>query len=151
MHSVATILGDLLSNVIIVKYSCHFIHLCASHACLKLPKSLEDLCRNIHTHFSLSPKQQVSLKEFQHSVDAAPHKILAPGHTKWLSLENCVKGLFEQWEALTLYFTDVALTDLMDSNDAILKNLKNTFTLAYLEFLSYNLGRFNSFNIQFQS
>ena len=57
----------------------------------------------------------------------------------------------EQWEALRLYFTDVAFTDPTDSNDAILENLNNKFTLAYLEFLSYNLGRFNSFNTQFQS
>lgn len=31
-----------------VRCSCHPIHLCASHTSLKLPKSLEDLCRNIY-------------------------------------------------------------------------------------------------------
>lgn len=35
-----------------VKCSSHLIHLCASYASLKLPKSLEDLCRNIYAHFS---------------------------------------------------------------------------------------------------
>ena len=70
-HSVATILKDLLPNVLVIKCSYHLIHLCASHACLKLPKSLEDLCRNIHTHFSLSSKRQDSLKEFQNFVGAA--------------------------------------------------------------------------------
>jgi hypothetical protein len=34
-------------HVLAVKCSCHMIHLCVSHACLKLLKTLEDLCRNI--------------------------------------------------------------------------------------------------------
>ncbi|XP_068232500.1 uncharacterized protein [Palaemon carinicauda] len=150
-HSEATIIRELLPNVILVKYPCHLIHLCASYACLKLPKSLEDLCRNIHIHFSLSSKRQDPLNEFQNFVGAAPHKTLALGQTRWLSLKNCVKRLLEQWEALGSYFTDVAFTDPTDSNDAILESLNDKFTFAYLEFLSYNLSRLNNFNSQFQS
>lgn len=80
-HSVAVLLKEVLPNIIIVKCSCHLIHLCASHARLKLPKSLEDLCRNIFTHFSLSSKRQDVFKEFQNFAGVGPHKILAPGQT----------------------------------------------------------------------
>ena len=38
--------------VVQVKCSCHTIHLCASHAASELPKSVEDLCRNVFAHFS---------------------------------------------------------------------------------------------------
>lgn len=150
-HSVATLLRNLLPNMIIIKCSCHLIHLCASYSCLKLPKHLEDLCRNIFTHFSLSSKRQDTFKEFQEFVGVAPHQILAPGQTRWLSLEICVNRLIEQWDALKLYFTDVAFADPTNSNDAILQYLNDKFSLAYLEFLSHNLARFNSFNTQFQS
>lgn len=150
-HSVATLLRDILPNVIIVKCSCHLIHLCASHACLKLPKFLEDLCRSIFAHFSLSSKRQDTYKQFQEFVGVAPHQILAPGQTRWLSLELCVNRLIEQWEALKLYFTDVAFSDPTNSNDAILQYLNDKFSLVYLEFLSHNLARFNSFNTKFQS
>lgn len=110
-HSVATLLRDELPDIIIVKCSCHMIHLCASYACLKLPKSLEDLCRNIFTHFNLSSKRQDAFKEFQNFVGVEPHKILSSGQTRWLSLEQCVQRLLEQWDALTLYFTELSFSD----------------------------------------
>lgn len=150
-HSVAVLLKEVLPNIIIVKCSCHLIHLCASHVCLKLPKSLEDLCRNIFTHFSLSSKRQHVFREFQNSAGVEPHKILAPGQIRWLSLEICVKRILEQWNALKLYFTDVAFTDPTNCNDAIVQDLSSKYTLAYLEFLAFNLSRFNSFNTQFQA
>lgn len=150
-HSVATLLRDELPNIIIVKCSCHMIHLCASYACLKLPKSLEDLCRNIFTHFNLSSKRQDAFKEFQNFVGVEPHKILSPGQTRWLSLEQCVQRLLEQWDALTLYFTELSFSDPTNSNDAIVAELSNKITRAYLEFLQHNLSRLNAFNTQFQS
>ena len=41
--------------------------------------------------------------------------------------------------------------DPSHSNDRILASLKNRFTQAYLEFLSYQLERLNAFNTLFQS
>ncbi|XP_028416846.1 uncharacterized protein LOC114541055 [Dendronephthya gigantea] len=46
-HSVSQLLVKNHPWIIPVKCSCHMIHLCASRASLQLPKSLEDLCRNI--------------------------------------------------------------------------------------------------------
>ena len=45
----------------------------------------------------------------------------------------------------------VANEDPTHGNDRILKSLNNKFTLAYLEFLSYQLQRLNEFNRLFQS
>lgn len=39
-------------HVIIVRCSCHIIHPCASYACRKMWASLEDMFRNIYSHFS---------------------------------------------------------------------------------------------------
>ena len=50
--SVSTLLKKDYPHVTAVKCSCHLIHLCASYACLKLSTTLEDLCRNIYSHFS---------------------------------------------------------------------------------------------------
>ena len=49
------------------------------------------------------------------------------------------------------YFTLVINKNPTHSNDHIHKSLNNKFTLANLEFLSYQLERFNSFNLLFQS
>lgn len=43
--SVSTLLKKDVPHVSTIKCSCHMIHLCASHACLKLSTSLEDMCK----------------------------------------------------------------------------------------------------------
>lgn len=105
----------------------------------------------LFTHFSLSPKRQQSFKEFQNFVEIEPHKILAPGQTRWLSLQACVRRLIEQWNALDLCFAELAFSDPTQVNDMIVSALKSKCTLAYLEFLDYNLGKFNGFNTHFQT
>ncbi|XP_028407537.1 uncharacterized protein LOC114530155 [Dendronephthya gigantea] len=64
-HSVSQLLKSEISHVQIVKCSCQLIHLVSSQAALKLPKSVEDLCRDIYAHFHRSSKRQDTYKEFQ--------------------------------------------------------------------------------------
>lgn len=87
-QSVATLLKAEVPNVIIVKCSCHLIHLTASYACLRLPKYIEDLCRNIYSHFSLSSKRQDALKEFQKFADLEPQDFSTWANT--LAINRCV-------------------------------------------------------------
>ena len=67
---------------------------------LKLSKGLEDLCRDIYNHFHRSSKRQEVYQEFQKFYNAKPHKILSPGQTRRLSLEECVDRILEQYQAL---------------------------------------------------
>jgi hypothetical protein len=150
-HSVAQMLVANYPWIIPVKCGCHLIHLCASHASLQLPKSLEDLCRNISSYFHLSPLRTKNFQQFQEFFDIEKHQMLKTGQTRWLSMKMCVDRVIEQYEALKLYFTGAAIEDPTRTNDSIVKSLNNKFTLAYLEFMSFNLGRFVSFNTLFQS
>lgn len=149
-NSVTQLLKAEYPNIFIVKCSCHLIHLVSSYAALKLPKSLEDLCRDIYNHFHRSSKRQDVYQQFQSFFNAEPRKILSPGQTRWLSLEECVNRILEQYQALQHYFVLTANEDPTHANDRIVKSLHNKFTLAYLEFLSYQLQRFNAFNRLFQ-
>ena len=45
--SVMSLMKDEYNYIVFVKCSCHMMHLCVSHACVKLSITLEDLCRNI--------------------------------------------------------------------------------------------------------
>lgn len=152
-HSVAALMKADYPNISFVKCSCHIIHLCVSHACLKLSTSLEDLCRNIYAHFSRSSLRQHELKEFQQFLNISPHKMLSFGQTRWLSLEACVSRILEQWDALTLYFTSVVSENHDPSyvTDSILRNLNNPFIKAQLQFVQVQLHRVNEFNTLFQS
>ncbi|XP_068250343.1 zinc finger protein 862-like [Palaemon carinicauda] len=151
--SVVALMKSEFPNITFVKCNCHMIHLCMSHACLKLSTSLEDLCRNVFNHFSRSSLRQHDLEEFQKFLDISPHKMLAPGQTRWLSLEACVARLLEQWDALVLYFTALVdeKRDPSYTTKSILKSLKNAFIKAQLQFLQVQLRRANEFNTMFQS
>lgn len=59
-NSVAQLVKKNYPYVVIVKCSCHSIHLVASYACKKLSNSLEDMCRTIYNH-----KRQRELETFQ--------------------------------------------------------------------------------------
>ena len=72
------------------------IHLCASYASVKLPKSLEDLCRNIYSHFSTSAQRNEAFREFQDFFHFEKHNILRAGRTRWLSMKMSVDIILEQ-------------------------------------------------------
>jgi hypothetical protein len=150
-NSVSTILKQKYPDIALVKCTCHSLHLCASYASRKLPKSIEDLCKNVFNHFNSSPKRSGSLREFQQFFETDEHKLLQAGKTRWLGLKSCVDRLIEQYEVLREYFTLQVFEDPSGNSDMILRSLKNPFTLAYLEFMSFNLERFTSFNLLFQS
>ena len=59
--------------------------------------------------------------------------------------------ILEQYQALKNYFILTANEDPSHTNDRILATLRNPFFQAYLEFLSFQLERFNAFNRLFQS
>jgi len=99
----------------------------------------------------MSSQRTEAFAEFQEFWKTERHKILRPGQTRWLSMKTCVSRILEQYEALKLYFTAVVFEDPTHTHDAILKSLNNKFTKAYLEFLDFNLNRFVSFNLLFQS
>lgn len=47
-NSVASRFSDKCPGIYIFKCICHSLHLCASKACKKLPRSCEDLARNVY-------------------------------------------------------------------------------------------------------
>ena len=101
-HSVSQMLVRDYQWILPVKCSCHMIHLCASHSSMKLQKSLEDLCRNVYSHFSLSSQRCEAFSEFQDFLNLNKHRILKPGQTRWLSMKACVDRILEQYAALKL-------------------------------------------------
>ncbi len=150
-HSLSSLLKKDIPNLYIMKCICHSFALCASYACLKLPRSLEDLARDIYNYFHCSPKRMGDFEEFQKFLQVKPHKLLHPSQTRWLSLEMVVARLLEQNEALKLYFTNAVLGDRLIASETILNRLRNPMTKLYLLFLEYVLPFFNKLNKQMQA
>lgn len=121
-HSVASLIKEKFPKVMIVKCSCHSIHLAASYACKKLPNSLEDLVRNIYNHFHRSTKRSNTLTEFQKFFEdktVRPKKMLSPGQTRWLSLQACVQRILEFWISLEQYWRLISVEDRTHAHDQV--------------------------------
>jgi hypothetical protein len=57
-NSVVSCLKEKLPNIFIMRCICHTAHLCASHACEKLPRTAEELIHDICNYFWHSAKRQ---------------------------------------------------------------------------------------------
>lgn len=80
-NSLLKLLKDDIPDLFVMKCICHSLHLCASYACNKLPRIVEDVARDVYNYFQ-SPKQTSILKEFQEFVNVKPHKLLHPSQTR---------------------------------------------------------------------
>jgi len=81
-HSVFTNLKTAVLGIPCIKCSCYMIHFSSSMACLKLPRSIEDLLRNGEFHFSRSHSRQTKYKAFQEFFQVEIHKILSSCTTR---------------------------------------------------------------------
>lgn len=150
-NSVFSLLKKNFSSIVCIKCSCHMAHLAISKACLKLPRSVEDLLRNIGSHFHRSHARIKKLEEFQEYFQTGIHKILSPSITRWLSIKSCVDRVLEQYEPLQAYLRVQVFEDPSITTEQMLSTMENRFTIIYLEFMSYVLGLMTEFNTVFQT
>ena len=150
-NSFRTRLEAVNPNIFVMKCICHSAHLVASNACTKLPRQAEDFVRDIYSYFNHSARRSVDLSEFQHFTGTEPHKLLHPCQTRWLSLQQCVKRILEQWQALTVYFAHSAREDKLLKAERLHGFLSNPHFKIFFIFLNFILPKFTEFNLLFQS
>ncbi|XP_018403791.1 PREDICTED: uncharacterized protein LOC108780510, partial [Cyphomyrmex costatus] len=150
-HSLKTMLTNDVPGLFVLKCTYHSLALCASYACMKLPRGPEDFVRDVHSYMKYSFKRMSEFKEFQKFVDTKPHKLLLPAQTRWLSLISVIKRVLEQYDALKLYFQSQYLSDKIQASENIHKKLQDPLNKLYLEFLEYILPVFTNMNIEFQA
>lgn len=138
-------------NLLFIKCTCHSLHLCTSYACKKLPVTVEKLCRNIFNFFAHSSKRIAEFKEFQDYCSVKSHKILGISSTRWLSLDNVINRIIEQWDALRLYFISCSLEINGIQSTELAESMSSPRFKIYFLFLSYILHVINNLNKEFQS
>lgn len=116
-----------------------------------MPRSFEDLARDILNYFKSSSKRICQFKEFQEFCNVSPHQILRPAQTHWLSLLMAVNRIIEQWEPLRLFFTSNWFKDRLKSAEEIYHAMHDPFLLIYFKFLQWVLPKFVNINKLFQS
>ncbi|XP_064420253.1 E3 SUMO-protein ligase KIAA1586-like [Latimeria chalumnae] len=103
-NSVASRLQNEFPGILLQRCICHSLHLCASAACMQLPRRCEDLARDVYNYFKNNSKRMAQYQEFQEFCHVEPHKLLKPSQTRWLSLQQVVKHISSQWDAFLLFF-----------------------------------------------
>ena len=58
-NSAVSCFKEKVPNIFVLRCICHSAHLCASHACEKLPHTAEDLIHDVYNYFSYSTKQNL--------------------------------------------------------------------------------------------
>ncbi|XP_031348207.1 uncharacterized protein LOC116174429 [Photinus pyralis] len=150
-HSVMKLLKNDIPNLFVMKCICHSFHLCASKACEKIPRFVEDLTRDVYNYFGSSPKRSAELKQFQMFCNVKMHKILHPSQTRWLSVHFVIVRILEQYGALQLFFTDAVNQNDVIAAENILQKLRDPTTKLFLQFLEFVLPYFNNLNREMQS
>lgn len=172
-NSVKTRLEATVKHIFVFGCCCHLMHLCAVGANANIPKYIEELTRDIYSHFAFSTKRRIEFAEYQQFLEIEFHQILRSASTRWLSLEvnnhviyihylnkyfflqAATNRLLEQWDALQLYFTNCSFDAKKDveciRTEFMVQSLRNPITKSYFLFLSHILKILNGFNTEFQS
>lgn len=146
-----TLIKSDIPSIFVMGCVCHSFALCSSHAVKVLPSFLEAFLKDLTSYFARSSKRLNDFKLIQDASNSPQHKIPKLSQTRWLSRENVISIILEQWDALTLYFQSETKTDKVDGAKKIFDNLMNRGTKHMLLFLQYILHKVNTLNTEFQS
>lgn len=146
-NSVTSRIKQKQSNIFLQGCISHLSALIACKAANHIPTVVERLLMDIYSYFHQSSKRLQEYESFQHFTNTEPHKLLKLSQTRWLSLEQCVLRLLEQWPALTSYFNSIPENAKVRSIKAGLTPINK----AYFLLTQHGLKEINKLNILFQS
>lgn len=149
---IVTKIKEVNPHCVFVKCVCHSVALAVSYACKILPRSIEQMVREVYNYFSQSSKRLREFKEIQNFTDTEQHKILKHYDIRWLSFHACVNRILEQWSPLMLFFQSQYLEDIKQnpSCEFLFNCFNDNIIKLYFYFLDFILPIVNKFNTIFQ-
>lgn len=96
-----------LRHLVMVRCVCHSVQLAVSSATKDtLPRNIEYLVKETYNWFSHSSKRQIAYKQIYSTINDGkqPLQITRACDTRWLSVENAVTRILNQWDELKLHF-----------------------------------------------
>lgn len=130
---------DVNPYCVFIKCVCHSVALAVSHACKILPRSIEQLVREVHNYFSQSSKISREFAQFQDFTGTEQHKILRHYDIRWLSFHAFVSRILEQWSPLMLFFLGQYLGDRKEnpSSEFLYNSFNDNLIKLYFYFLDF--------------
>jgi len=140
-----------IPSVFVLGCICHSFALCANHASNCLPSWLENFVKNVCCYFARSSKRKHAFRMIQNVVGAQEHRILKLAQTRWLSRQQVISRILEQWDALQLFFQSEAPADKVDDAGGIYEMMVTPGVKHMLLFVNYVLSKVDKMNVEFQS
>ena len=111
-HSLATYFRELILHIVIFKCVCHSLQLAASKVADTLPAHLDFTVRESYNWFSHSPKRLIQYQELHKCLtNEVPTKLCQLSATRWMSRDECITRIIDQWDALKLCFQMASSND----------------------------------------
>ena len=85
---------------------CHRYHLAAEWASKELPRNVENLFLDIYYYMEKSANRLENFSQLQKECGVQQKKVKKHCPTRWLSLGETSSWVLENWEPLTLFFTE---------------------------------------------
>lgn len=139
----------------VIKCTCHSLHLAAEKSCDCLPRNLDYLVKKSHTWFSHSTKRNIEYKKIYEAINqSTPKKIAKLSGTRWLARIEAIKTIIDQWDKLKLHF-EMAKSSYRCSEGYVAEELYNMYksneNKIYLIFLRDVLKDITNVNNNFSS
>lgn len=153
--SVASRLKRIIPHLVVIKCTCHSLHLAAEKSCDRLPRNLDYLVKKSHTWFSHSTKRNIEYRKIYEAINqSTPKKITKLSGTRWLARIEAIKTIIDQWDELKLHF-EMAKSSYRCSEGYVAEELYNMYksdeNKIYLIFLRDVLKDITNVNKLFQS
>lgn len=153
-NGVFSMLLKEVDHLILIRCVCHSVQLSVSAAAANvLPTHLEFLLSETYNWFSKSTNRQLSYKQLYNAINNGidPLKILCVAQTRWLSIEDAVTRILDQWLELKQHFKIAASHEKCYKAKMLSEMYTDVNNEAYLMFLKPILSEAQYVNKIFQS
>lgn len=154
--SLFTLLKKENPQIILIKCTCHSLHLCCSKASNSIPKNADFLIKEVYNYFSHSPLRTLLYKRafdlINTGVDSNNfRKLIQISGTRWLSCGAAIRRILEQWVELKYHFSLISTAENDKTAQNIYNEMSDEKTRLFLVFINPIVNEMNHLNLEFQS
>lgn len=155
-NGVYSILKEKVPNLLLIRCMSHSLQLAVTHACrATLPRSIMYIVDQTYSWFSRSSDRQIKYKNLytalHHDENNEPLKIPRQCDTRWLSIENSISRILDQWDYLKQHFDQCRISDKCFTAETLFNLYNDEANLAFFKFLQPYLAELRVFNDMLQN
>lgn len=151
-QSVYILMKKDIPNLLLIKCTCHSLHLACSHASEELPSNIDYMLRETYNWFHRSALRREAYLDIYKLINDGkePLQLVPLSGTRWLARSNSVKRILNQWSSLKTHFQITASSCDKYVSRELHAMYSDHANELYLTFLRPVLNDFERMNLLFQ-